>query len=180
MKTTLHLLLLLCISCQVMAQDFKKQYNALIANPEAHQENEQIVYKATQHLFSHPPANNETYRYATKIVGFWMNQDTPYSIPTFGGFYNTLTIKGQKFFYTAAMLQFLLQEKLEHQRLIIHQKQEGIKFKDLETVKETQYAGAQIVLRYFDKYNMSISKKTARFLKALKKGTLKSYFTQHN
>lgn len=138
---------------------------------------EPLLYKATNHILTNiPDTKSEDFFFATKIVSFWMDKDTGYSMPTFGNLFESLkTDSKQRFLNVVSLMHYLLTQKIEHNRLIIFKKIEGKKYSELEDVREVQFEGAKILLKYLDdnKSYLSISSKTKKFIKANKKETLK-------
>ena len=176
MKKRNLLLITLLISLNCFSQNFKEKFSKISINKNVTNEKEDIVFEATKYIFSNKPNQSEEFIYATKIAGFWMNLDTEYGMPTFGKFYESLSLKGQKFLFTTAMMHFLIKEKKENNRTIVNVKKEGVKYSELETVKETQLEGGKILLKYIDEKGLKTSSKTKKFLKEFKKGNLENYF----
>ena len=116
---------------------------------------------------------------ATQIVGFWMNKDIGMRIPTFGFFFNSLTNENnQQFLYTVAMINYVLDQKINHDRILECKPKEGVKYSELEDVKEVQLGGAKILLEYIgnNKNNVPINFKTKKYVKAYKEGNLDDIF----
>lgn len=176
MKNGNIILIILLMSLNCFSQNFKGKFYKINKNKQVTNEKENVVYEATKYIFSNKPNQSEDFIYATKIAGFWMNLDTEYGMPTFGEFYESLTVKGQKFLFTTAMMYYLIKEKKENNRTIINIKKEGVKYSELETVKQTQLEGAKILLEYIDKKDLIVSSKTKKFLEKFKKGKLQDYF----
>lgn len=181
MKKAIVFLLLVFVSANSFSQNFKQKFHKISKDKKVTAQKEKVVYEATKYIFSNAPSRaSEEFIYATKIAGFWMNLDTGYGMPIYGGFYNSLTLKGQKFLYTTAMMYYLIQQKLDHDRLIIFVKKEGVKFSELETVKETQCKGAEVLLKYFQDYKVKVSRKTEKFMKKLGEDNFEAYFIKKN
>lgn len=177
MKHKILLLLIISITTNTFSQNFKNKFLEITKDKIVSDEKEKIVYEATNYIFSNSPhSKSEEFYYATKIAGFWMNLETKYGMPTFGKFYETLTPRNQKFFYTSAMMHYLISQKREQNRLIVNVKKEGVKFSELETVRETQLEGAKILLKYVKEFKVYISPKTKKYLKRFKKGNLENNF----
>ena len=145
-------------------------------NPE-YQNYENLIFDASQYIFSNPVyPNGAEFRAATQIVGFWKNKDTGMNIPTFGDFFSTLTNKNQQqFLYTIAMINYSLDQKFNHERILKCKKIEGQKFSEQEEVQEIQIGGAKILLELIgnEKNNVPMTSKTKKYYKAYKKDKLK-------
>ena len=141
---------------------------------------EPLLYQATEYIFNNPVnAKSKEFISATQIVAFWMNRDTGMGIPTFGSFFTTLTNKNQQqFLYTAAMINYGLNQKINHKRILKCKKIEGQIFSEQKDVREVQLGGAKILLDYIgdDKNNVPINKQTKKYLKAFKKGEIEEFF----
>lgn len=144
------------------------------------QDYENLVFDATQYIFSNPVyAKGKEFNAATQIIGFWSNKDIGMGIPAFGKFYNALTNKNQQqFLYIVAMLNYGLDQKLNHNRLLECKPKKGEKFSEQADVKEVQLEAAKILLEFIgDKNNnVPISSKTKTYYKAFKKGKLDEKF----
>ena len=105
-----------------------------------------------------------------------MNKDTGMNIPTFGNFFTSLTNKNQQqFLYTVAMINYGLDQKINHDRILKCVKIEGQKFSEQKDVKEVQFGGAQILLEFIgnEKNNVPMTSKTKKYFKAHQKNKLK-------
>ena len=137
---------------------------------------ENLIFDASSYIFSNPVYPNGTeFRAAAQIVGFWMNKDTGMNLPTFGDFFTSLTNKNQQqFLYTVAMINYGLDQKINHDRILKCVKIEGQKFSEQEDVKEVQLGGAQILLEFIgnEKNNVPMTSKTKKYFKAHQKNRL--------
>ncbi|WP_203293565.1 energy transducer TonB [Luteirhabdus pelagi] len=137
---------------------------------------ENLIFDASQYIFSNPvyPNGNE-FKSATQIVGFWMNKETGMGIPTFGKFYDALTNENkQQFLYAVAMINYGLDQKINHNRILECKPKDGQKYSEQEDVKEVQLGGAKILLEFIGnkENNVPMNSKTKKFYKAYKKGML--------
>jgi hypothetical protein len=141
---------------------------------------ESLIFKATSYIFNNPlDSKTEEFSSAAQIVSFWMNKDTGMGIPTFGKFFKTLTNKNnQQFFYTAAMIHYELDQKINHNRILKCLPIEGEKYNEQKDVREVQFEGAKIILEYMGnkKNNVPMTRKTKKYFKAYKKNLLKGIF----
>jgi len=177
MKKIFTAILLLLLPVLVHSQ-FKEEFEKMNKTESPiYNDFEPLLYSATKYILSNSPdPKSENFYFATKVVGFWMDKDTGYSMPTFGKLFESLkTDSKQRFLNVVSLMHYLLTQKIEHNRLIIYNRIEGKKFSELEDVKEVQFEGAKILLKYFDdnKSQLNINSKTKKFIKAYKKGTLK-------
>lgn len=141
---------------------------------------EPLLFQATEYIFNNPAnKNSKEFNSATQIVGFWMNKDMEMGIPTFGDFFNSLTNKNsQQFLYTIAMINYGLNQKINHNRVLECKPREGEKYSEQKDVREVQLGGAKILLEYImnKNNNVPISSKTKKYVKAFKNGTLDNMF----
>ncbi|MGM0580929.1 MAG: hypothetical protein ACQETL_09640 [Bacteroidota bacterium] len=180
MKKKLQLILLLILPITAFGQ-LSESLNDMKAdkNPE-YEEYESLLYNATEYIFDNPVnVKSKEFVSATQIVGFWMNKDIGMPIPTFGDFFTSLTNKNQQqFLYVVAMINYGLDQKINHNRVITLNKIEGQKFSEQEDVKEVQLGGAKILLEYIanKENNVPINSKTKKYVRAYKKGDLEEMF----
>lgn len=141
---------------------------------------EHLLFDATEYIFDNP-VNFESKEFvsACQIVDFWKNKDTGVNIPIFGKFYHSLNPKSnQRYFYMIAIMNYILSERLNNNRLLENVKAEGQKFSEQEDVKESQIEGAIRFLDYVsDKNNgLPLNSESKKFLKAHRKGELSEMF----
>jgi hypothetical protein len=137
---------------------------------------ESLLFDATQYIFSGPiyPKGSE-FQAAVQIVNFWMNKDTGMNIPTFGDFFTSLTNENQQqFLYTVAMINYGLNQKINHARILKCKKTEGQKYSEQKDVREVQLRGAEILLEFIsnEKNKVPMTSKTKKYFKAFKKSKL--------
>ena len=158
-----------------------KSHEQMISDKEiTYEKYEKLLFKATNYIFNNP-VNKKSKEFvaATKIVSFWMNKDTGMGIPTFGSFYTSLTNKDhQQFLYIVAMINYGLNQKINHDRVLACSKIEGQKYSEQNDVKEVQLGGAKILLKYISnkENNVQVNSKTKKYIKAYKNGTLDEIF----
>ena len=180
MNKKLSLILLLILPITVFGQ-LSESLNEMKTdkNPE-YEKYEPLLFKATEYIFDNPVnVKSKEFISATQIVGFWMNKDTGMGTPTFGNFFTSLTNENkQQFLYTVAMINYGLDQKINHSRILKCAKIEGQKYSEQEDVKEVQLGGAKVLLKYIGNENNSvpINSKTKKYLKAYKKGKLDEIF----
>ena len=178
MKKIITLLFLLPITVfgqlSVSLEEMKKDENV------TYEKYEQLLFEATNYIFENPVnLKSEEFVSATQIVGFWMNKDTEMGIPTFGNFFNSLTNEDkQQFLYMVAMVNYGLDQKINKNRILECKSIKGQKYSEQEDVREVQFEGAKIVLKYIgDKNNnVKISSQSKKYLKAYEKGKLEDVF----
>ncbi|MGS2727955.1 hypothetical protein ACU8DI_15220 [Psychroserpens sp. BH13MA-6] len=176
----LHLILLMILPITMFGQ-LSESLDEMRADKNAEYEKyETLIFKATKYIFDNPVnVKSEEFISATQIVGFWMNKDTGMGIPTFGNFFTSLTNENkQQFLYTVAMINYGLDQKINHKRILTCKKIDGQKFSEQEDVREVQLGGAKILLEYIGnkKNNVPINSKTKKYIKAYKKGNLDEMF----
>jgi len=141
---------------------------------------EQLLFDATEYIFNNPVNfKSKEFLSACQIVDFWKNKDTGINVPIFGSFYDSMNPKGnQRYFYMIAIMNYILGEKINHNRVLKNVRTEGQKYSEQEDVRESQIEGARIFLDYTsnEKNNLSLNPKSLKFLKAHKKGRLDKIF----
>lgn len=141
---------------------------------------EQLLFDATEYIFDNPVNfKSKEFVSACRIVDFWKNEDTGVNIPIFGNFYNSLNPKSnQRYFYMIAIMNYILSEKINNNRVLKNVKIEGQKYSEQEDVKESQIEGAKIFLDYVSNKNngLILNSKSKKFLKAYEKGRLDEIF----
>ena len=139
-----------------------------------------LVFDATNFILKNPvDVKSKEFISATRIMEFWMNKETGMRIPTFGNFFSSLTNKNkQQFLYTVAMINYVLDQKINHQRILKCIKIKGQKYKEQEDVREVQLEGGRILLKYIGnrKNHVPMNSKTRRYWKAYKKNQLNEIF----
>jgi hypothetical protein len=160
-------------SKELFSESFEKMKQD--ENPE-YKNYENLIFDASQYIFSIPVYLYGTeFRAAAQIVGFWMNKDIGMRIPSFGQFFTTLTNENkQQFFYTVAMINYGLDQKINHQRILECKPKEGQKYSEQEDVREVQLGGANILLEFIgdEKNNIPMTSKTKKYFKAYLKNML--------
>ena len=174
------LLALICIPLFGYSQ-LSSSFMEMKSDPEPdYTKYEQLLFEATEYIFDNPVNfKSQEYVSACRIVDFWKNEDTGVNIPTFGKFYNSLNPKSnQRYFYMVAIMNYILNEKLNNEHILKNTKVEGQKFSEQEDVSESQIGGARIFLDYVSNQenNLPINSKSKKFVKAHKKGTLEDIF----
>lgn len=138
---------------------------------------ENLIFDASQYIFSNPIYPNGTeFRAATKIISFWMNKDIGMGIPTFGNFFTALSNNNQQqYLYSVAMINYGLDQKLNHNRYLECKPKKGQKYSDQDDVREVQLEGAKILLDFIgnEENNVPMTSKTKKYFKAHKKNILK-------
>ena len=180
MNKKLYLILLMIFPLMTFGQ-LSESLKEMKADKNAEFENYQtLVFDATKHIFSNPvDAKSKEFISAFQIVGFWMNKDTGMGIPTFGKFFSSLTNENrQQFLYTAAMINYGLEQKINHSRILKCTKIDGQKYSEQEDVREVQLEGAKILLEYIGnkKNNVPMTAETKKYWKAYKKNKLSKIF----
>ncbi len=114
---------------------------------------EQLVFESTQYLLDNPiDEKSAAFVSACKVVNFWMQQDTGYGIPLGGNFYYKLTnTNHQQFFYAVSMVNYLLDQKINHNRVLHCLPLIGKSYKRQEDVKEVRVKAAEIFLDFAKK-----------------------------
>lgn len=176
----LHLILLLILPITMFGQ-LSESLDKMKADKNAEYEKyEPLIFEATEYIFDNPVnVKSKEFISATQIVGFWMNKDIGMRIPTFGNFFTSLTNENkEQFLYTVAMINYALDQKINHNRILTCKKIDGQKFSEQEDVREVQLGGAKILLAYIrnKNNNVPINSKTKKYVEAHEKGKLDEIF----
>jgi len=131
---------------------------------------ESLLFDATEFILSGPIyPNGSEFQAANKIVGFWKNKDTGLNIPIGSDFYNALTNKNQQqYLYMISMINYSLNQKINHDRILSCKPISGQKYSEQEDVKEVQLEGSKILLEFIgnEKNNVPMSSKSKKYYKA--------------
>ena len=143
---------------------------------------EQMVFESTQYLLSNPvDKNSAEFVSASKVVCFWMHQDTGYGIPLGGNFYYKLrNDDNQQYFYAVSMVNYLLDQKINHKRILNCLPVIGQNYSEQEDVKEVRFKAAEIFLAFAKKRknNIKLTVRARKYLKHYRKGTLNEKFLE--
>lgn len=141
---------------------------------------EQLVFESTQYLLTHPVDENcPKFVSASKIVNFWMHQDTGYGIPLGGNFYYKLTnTDNQQFFYAVCIVNYLLDQKINHNRVLNCKKMIDRRYCEQEDVQEVRLKAAELFLKFAKKRKnkLTINTRTRKYLRYYRRGTLAEEF----
>lgn len=176
----LYLIYLLIFPMTIFGQ-LSESLNEMIADDNADYANyESLLFQATEYIFENPvDLRSKEFLAATQIVSSWMNKDTGMGIPTFGNFHTSLTNENnEQFFYVVAMINYGLNQKINHDRILTCKKIEGQSYSEQDDVREVQIGGAKILLEYIGNKNNNfpINSETKKYVKAFKKGKLEEMF----
>ncbi|AXP81578.1 hypothetical protein CJ739_2505 [Mariniflexile rhizosphaerae] len=160
-------------SKELFSESFEKMEQD--ENPE-YKNYENLIFDASNYIFSNPIYPNGTeFGAANKIIGFWKNKDTGLNIPIGSDFYKVLTNQNQQqYLYMIAMMNYSLDQKINHNRILECKPKEGQKYSEQEDVKEVQLGGAKILLEFIgnEKNNVPMTSKTKKYYKAYEKNKL--------
>jgi len=177
------LLILLLIFPILLTAQFETEYKKLEAfkNPNI-EDYEQLVFDSTQYLLNNPiDQKSADFVSACKIVTFWMQQDTGYGMPLGGNFYYKLTnTYNQQYFYAVSIVNYLLDQKINHQRILKCLPIKGQKYRVQEDVKEVRLKAAELFLDFAKnrKNNLKLNARTKKYLHYHKKGKLSEKFLE--
>lgn len=178
----LLLILVFLFPIIAMAQ-FETAYKKLEAfkNPKI-EDYEKLVFDATEYLLNNPiNKKSADFVSACKIVTFWMKQDSGYGMPLGGNFYYKLTnTDNQQYFYAVSIVNYLLDQKINHQRILKCLPIEGQKYRSQEDVKEVRLNAAELFLDFAKtrKNNLKLNTRSKKYLQYHKKGKLSEKFLE--
>ncbi len=143
---------------------------------------EHLVFESTQYLLSNR-LNKKSAKFvsASKIVCFWMHQDTGYGMPLGGNFYYKLrNADNQQYLYAVSMVNYLLDQKINHKRILNCLPIIGQNYSTQEDVKEVRLKAAEIFLDFARKRknNIKLTVRARKYLKYHRKGTLNEKFLE--
>ena len=110
-----------------------------------------------------------------------MNQDTGYGMPLGGNFYYKLrNSDNQQYFYAVSMVNYLLDQKINHKRILNCLPIEGQNYSNQEDVQEVRLKAAEIFLDFAKKRknNIKLTVRARKYLKYHRKGTLNEKFLE--
>ncbi|MDY7394853.1 hypothetical protein UMM65_06340 [Aureibaculum sp. 2210JD6-5] len=192
-KTTLKILtklfnvallfLLLQTATQICNAQTKKDSIKIreLKNPSI-EDYEQLVFESTQYLLSNPvDKKSAKFVSASKIVCFWMHQETGYGMPLGGNFYYKLRNESnQQYIYAVSMVNYLLDQKINHKRVLKCLPIAGQNYSMQEDVQEVRLKAAEIFLDFAKKRKnkIKLTVRARKYLKHHRKGTLHEKFLE--
>ena len=177
------ILVLLLIFPVLTHAQFELEYKKLEAfkNPSI-EHYEQLVFDSTKFLLTHPvDKKSADFVSACKIVTFWMKQDTGYGMPLGGNFYYKLTnTDNQQYFYAVSIVNYLLDQKINHERILKCLPTDGQLYRKQDDVKEVRLKAAELFLDFAKKRknNLKLNVRTKKYLQYYKKGKLTEKFLE--
>ncbi len=141
---------------------------------------ETLVFDSSKYMLSNL-VNKESAKFisASKIVSSWMNADTGFGVPLGGRFYYALTnTENQQYLYSVCIVNYILDQKLNHDRILKCLPIEGQIYREQEDVREVRLKGAEMFLEFAkkSKHKVKLTNKAKKYLKHYKKGTLGEVF----
>jgi len=141
---------------------------------------ENLVFDSSKYMLSNPVnKGSANFIGASKIVSSWMNGDTGFGVPLGGRFYYALTnTENQQYLYAVCIVNYILDQKLNHNRILKCLPIEGQIYREQEDVREVRLKGAEIFLEFAkkSKHKVKLNGKAKKYLKHYKKGTLGKVF----
>lgn len=143
---------------------------------------EQMVFEASEYLLSHPVDKScAIFVSSCKIVSFWIHQDTGFGMPLGGNFYYKLRNNdNQQYFYAVSIVNYLLDQKINHNRILKCLPIKGQNYSEQEDVQEVRLKAAEIFLGFAKKRknNIKLTLRSRKYLKHLRRGDLDEKFME--
>ncbi|WP_224490970.1 hypothetical protein [Robertkochia flava] len=176
MKKTLFLIGFLIFSTSTFSQ-FKEAFQNITSSDSVdYSKYDKVVFEASNYVFENPvDYKSEKYFYANKLIGKWMNDTTDFGFPLFGPFYEDLSNKEyQKYYYRVALVNYALNQKFNHNRLLTCKPIPGEVFREQKDVKEIQLGAAGILIEYCSEKsnNLKLNRQMKKYVEAFKNETL--------
>lgn len=180
MKNRFLFVFIFCLSFISFSQEMVFAHKNLIKTKPTTltEESETGLYSATKFIIENPNlGGSREYRSSVQIVEYWINKETWLEIPIESSFYNSFKEnQNLVFMNTVASINYILNQKIEHQRIL---KCKSIKkannYKQKEC-KEIQLNAAKILLKYCIDNKVSVSTDMQKYMDMYINGTLEKMF----
>ena len=160
--------------------EFKTEADSLLSKNEKY---ETLVYNASTYILSRPiDKKSAGFISESKIVKSWLEGKNGFGIPLGGRFYHTLSnTDHQQYLYSVAVANYMLDQKLNHNRVLNCSITDNQLYREQEDVKEVRYQAAILFLEYVKKSKNKVKLRnvTKRFLKSYKKGKFEKDFFKY-
>lgn len=162
--------------------DFRTENDTLLSKTEKY---ETIVFKASNSILSKPIIEKSgEFISDSKIVKSWLEGKNGFGIPLGGRFYHSLSnTNHQQYLYSVAIANYMLDQKLNYNRVLECSIIDGQLYREQVDVKEVRYQAAILFLEYVknSKNKVKLRNVTKRFLKSYKskKEDFKEVFFKH-
>ncbi len=174
---------LMIISIYTYAQipsDFRIEKDTLLSKIEKY---ETLVYNASAYILSRPlDEKSAKFISESKIVKSWLEGKNGYGIPLGGRFYHSLSnTHHQQYLYSVAIANYMLDQKLNFNRVLNCSITENQIYREQEDVKEVRLKAAELFLEYAKKSKNKVKLRnvTKKFLKSYKKGEFEIAFFKY-
>lgn len=160
--------------------EFKTEQDSTLTKMEKY---ETSVYIASKSILSKPIVEKSAeFISDSKIVKSWLEGKNGFGIPLGGRFYHTLSnTNHQQYLYSVAIANYMLDQKLNHNRVLNCSITDNQIYREQVDVKEVRYQAAILFLEYVknSKNNIKIRNVTKKFLKSYKKGEFETDFFKY-
>ncbi len=149
--------------------DFKTEADSLLSKTEKY---ETMVYNASMYILSKPvDEKSAEFISESKIVKSWLEGKNGFGIPLGGRFYHSLSnTHHQQYLYSVAIANYMLDQKLNYNRVLNCSITDNQVYRNQEDVKEVRYQAAILFLEYVknSKNKVKLRNVTKKFLKSYK------------
>jgi len=170
--TSIIFFFLIITSIDTYAQiptDFKTEADSLLSKTEKY---ETLVYNASTYILSRPVDEKSAgFISESKVVKSWLEGKNGYGIPLGGRFYHSLSnTHHQQYLYSVAIANYMLDQKLNYNRVLNCSITDNQLYREQEDVKEVRYQAAVLFLEYVKKSKNKVKLRnvTKKFLKSYK------------
>lgn len=180
MKKYFVFLFIFCLPFFSVGQDMVNIHKHIIKakNPTFDDEFELGLQMATQYILdNHHLIGAREYRASVQIVEYWMDKETWFGIPVGTPFHESLkTDKNLTFLNVVATINYILNQKIQHQRFLKCIPIKGKKYAKQEDCREVQLNAAKIVLEYCIDNKVAVPTETQKYLEAFNSNKLDKVF----
>jgi hypothetical protein len=180
MKKYWVFLFIFCLPFLSFGQDMVNIQKHIIKskNPPFNDDFEQGLQMATQYILeNHHLIGAREYKASVLIVEYWLDKEKWFRIPTETSFHHSLEVnKNLTFLNTVATINYILNQKSKHQRLLKCIPIKGKKYSKQEDCKEVQLNAAKMVLKYCIDNKINVPTETQKYLNAYNTNTLDKVF----
>lgn len=151
---------------------FKTRFMELKSKNSSFNEYEELILDATSYLMSHSTISSSNQSDAIEIVDAIYDLNPNFTVPTQSQFHRDLEFDYPQLYYEAAMIKYILLQRLEGRDLNCSQKDTD--YLSQEDVQEVQLEGAKSVLKYMsNEWNfLKPNKPVRKYVKALMRDKL--------
>ncbi len=170
MKKYWLFLFIFCLPLYSVGQDMVNLQKHIVKakNPVFNDDFELALQMASKFIIeNHHQRGSNEYRAAEFIVKYWMDKEKWFGIPIGTSFHESLkTDKNLTFLNVVASINYILNQKIQHQRFLKCLPIKGKNYSKQEDCREVQLNAAKTVLKYCVDNKITVPKEAQKYLDA--------------